>query len=182
MNPLFIFDLDGTVIDSSHRVAPCLLPDGDLCLATYRERACTPEAVAGDTLLPLASVMQTLLSNGADVAICTARYMYEWDYAFLMANNLMPSVAVFSRDTLPDYFSENADSISALPDPEYKGHYFAMMQRQYPGRELIIYDDHGGVLRKAGFMGIRPIDAISINNRIEAFHSEMFAVAELLEA
>ena len=46
-----IFDLDGTIIDSSHRQAT--LPDGTLNLAHWFENA-TPEKIFEDKVLPLA--------------------------------------------------------------------------------------------------------------------------------
>ena len=49
---LFIFDLDGTTIDSSHRQNT--LPDGSLNLDAW-VRNNTPEKIARDSLLPMAS-------------------------------------------------------------------------------------------------------------------------------
>ena len=66
-----IFDLDGTVIDSSHRKAT--LPDGSLDLDHWIEN-CTPEKIAGDSLLPLAGYMRQVYPHH-EVLICTARVM-----------------------------------------------------------------------------------------------------------
>ena len=49
----FIYDLDHTVIDSSHRAAT--LPNGSIDLDHWREHS-TPELIARDRLLPLASI------------------------------------------------------------------------------------------------------------------------------
>ena len=73
--PFHIFDLDGTVIDSFKRIAPCMLPNGDLDLDRYRREACTHDKIQGDQLLPLYQQMRQLLNTGADVAICTARLL-----------------------------------------------------------------------------------------------------------
>jgi len=50
-----IFDLDGTVLDSSHRQAT--KPDGTLDLAKWFENA-TPEKIFQDKVLPLAQQMR----------------------------------------------------------------------------------------------------------------------------
>ena len=57
----FIFDLDHTVIDSSHRQAT--LPNGDLNLQHWRENA-TPEKIAQDSLLPLADEWKKAKAKG----------------------------------------------------------------------------------------------------------------------
>lgn len=67
---IFIFDLDHTVIDSTHR--QLTRPDGSLDLEHWLEN-CTPEKIAGDTLLPLADVMRRYYAEGHTVVVCTAR-------------------------------------------------------------------------------------------------------------
>ena len=62
----FIFDLDGTVIDSSHR-------QGDT-LADWR-RMNTVGNIMRDRLLPLAGKMQSAILDGLDVWVCTSRVM-----------------------------------------------------------------------------------------------------------
>ena len=54
---LFIFDLDGTTIDSSHRQNT--LPDGSLNLDAW-VRNNTPEKIARDSLLPMAESWKTI--------------------------------------------------------------------------------------------------------------------------
>jgi hypothetical protein len=58
----FIFDLDHTVIDSSHR--QLTNADGSLDLAHWREN-CTHEKIMADTLLPLARTMREALEHGS---------------------------------------------------------------------------------------------------------------------
>ena len=67
---LYIFDLDGTVIDSSHRQNT--LPDGSLDLAHWVENN-TPEKILSDSLLPLAEKMRSVRSATDTVAVITAR-------------------------------------------------------------------------------------------------------------
>ena len=78
----FIFDLDGTVIDSSHR-------QGDT-LADWR-RMNTVGNIMRDRLLPLAGKMQTAIQDGLDVWICTSRVMGKADFAFLRMQSLLPN-------------------------------------------------------------------------------------------
>ena len=78
----FIFDLDGTVIDSSHR-------QGDT-LADWR-RMNTVGNIMRDRLLPLAGKMQTAILDGLDVWVCTSRVMGKADFAFLRMQGLLPN-------------------------------------------------------------------------------------------
>ena len=78
----FIFDLDGTVIDSSHR-------QGDT-LADWR-RMNTVGNIMRDRLLPLAGKMQAAIQDGLDVWICTSRVMGKADFAFLRMQSLLPN-------------------------------------------------------------------------------------------
>ena len=78
----FIFDLDGTVIDSSHR-------QGDT-LDDWR-RMNTVGNIMRDRLLPLAGKMQSAIQDGLDVWICTSRVMGKADFAFLRMQSLLPN-------------------------------------------------------------------------------------------
>ena len=81
----FIYDLDHTVIDSSHR--QLTLADGSLDLAHWIEN-CSREKIFCDSLLPLANQMRDLIARGKNVVICTARVMSDADYDFLWAKGL----------------------------------------------------------------------------------------------
>ena len=78
----FIFDLDGTVIDSTHR-------QGDT-LDDWR-RMNTVGNIMRDRLLPLAGKMQTAIQDGLDVWVCTSRVMGKADFAFLRMQSLLPN-------------------------------------------------------------------------------------------
>lgn len=82
----FIYDLDHTVIDSSHRAAT--LPDGSINLDHWREHS-TPELIARDRLLPLAKHWRISRARGAEIVVCTARVMGEADYQYLADNGLL---------------------------------------------------------------------------------------------
>tara|TARA_R110000787_G_scaffold37867_18_gene95924 strand:- start:58 stop:543 length:486 start_codon:yes stop_codon:yes gene_type:complete len=87
---LYIFDLDGTAIDSSHRQNT--LPDGSLNLSAWRENS-TPEMIARDSLLPLGEQWRDMVARGLDgtnvqIGIITARVMGAADLQYLDDNGL----------------------------------------------------------------------------------------------
>lgn len=165
---LHVFDLDGTTINSFHRVEPCINPDGDLDLQAYRETACTHDKVQADTLLPLARYMQDLIQKGEKVAICTARKMSKTDYVYLRKAGMRVST-ICSRDQLFKHFDPvQAKSIYHMKDPEYKRFWLQRLQILFPLHSLVIYDDHAGVLQMARELGVIAYDAKEMNQVIEA--------------
>jgi hypothetical protein len=64
---IYIFDLDHTVIDSSHR--QITRADGSLDLDHWIEN-CTREKIYQDKLLPLARLMRSAYSQGHQVIVC----------------------------------------------------------------------------------------------------------------
>ena len=158
-----LFDLDGTVIDSLQRIAPCLLPNGDLDLDRYRREACTHDKIQTDRLLPLYQTMRDLLDAGEDVGICTARLMSKSDYFYLRKNGLRRARFIASRDRLARYFGMQAPMIYRLGDAEYKKRWIDLLQGMYRDRPFVVYDDHGGVLDMATRLGCRTIDAKQYN-------------------
>jgi hypothetical protein len=87
---LYIFDLDHTTIDSSHRSHT--LDGGALNLAAWRENS-TPEMIARDSLLPLGEQWRDMVARGLDgtnvqIAIITARVMGGADLQYLDDNGL----------------------------------------------------------------------------------------------
>ena len=93
---LFIFDLDGTTINSTHR-------HGDGTLADWQKNA-TPENIANDSLLPLAKGWKQINRKRHTIAVMTARVMSIHDHKFLSTNGLFPDY-IYSRksgDTTPD--------------------------------------------------------------------------------
>ena len=101
----FIYDLDHTVIDSSHRQAT--LADGSLDLAHWIENN-TPEKIARDSLLPLAKQMRENFKRGAEIVVCTARVLQCADYEFLREHGLRAH-AILSRpigDNTSDHFAK----------------------------------------------------------------------------
>jgi len=98
---LFIFDLDGTTIDSSHRQNT--LPDGSLNLDHWIENN-TPEKIALDSLLPMAESWKTINRQNHQIVIMTARVVGLADFKFLDDNRLGYDY-IYSRafgDNTPD--------------------------------------------------------------------------------
>ena len=165
---LHVFDLDGTTIDSFHRVAPCLKYDGNLDLQEYRETACTHDKVQADTLLPLAKYMQDLIQKGEKVAICTARKMSKTDYVYLRKAGMRVNT-ICSRDQLFKHFDPVlAKSIYHMKDAEYKRFWLQRLQILFPLHSLVLYDDHRGVLEMAKEIGVLAFDAKEVNQILDA--------------
>ena len=150
----FIFDLDHTVIDSSHR--QLTKADGSLDLTHWREN-CTHEKIMGDTLLPLARTMQDAINNGQNVIICTARVLGRSDIIFLAKHGLLASV-ILSR---PE--GDNT------PDAELKTR-LLKQHCQKVGvtwarftRSAYMFDDNANVLAEMTSHGITALNAIKIN-------------------
>ena len=150
----FIFDLDHTVIDSSHR--QLTKADGSLDLTHWREN-CTHEKIMGDTLLPLARTMQDAINNGQNVIICTARVLGRSDIIFLAKHGLLASV-ILSR---PE--GDNT------PDAELKTR-LLKQHCQVVGitwarftRSAYMFDDNVNVLAEMKSHGITALNAIKIN-------------------
>ena len=93
---LFIFDLDGTTINSAHR-------HGDGTLADWQKNA-TDKNVANDSLLPLATGWKEIDRKHHTIVVMTARVMGWADHKFLSDNGLFPDY-IYSRpegNTTPD--------------------------------------------------------------------------------
>jgi hypothetical protein len=155
---VFIFDLDETVINSTHRTPNN--PDGTLNLAAYIEKH-TPENVALDTLLPLANVMRDLIARGEKVWILTARDMAQCDYDFLIAHGLT-AAKIMSRDRCRSAKHYKSG------DGEYKRKWLAPLRnlKQFVKAHFIMFDDSAPVLRTMRQMGIVCINAHKANARL----------------
>lgn len=176
----YLFDLDGTTIDSFHRVKPCLDSQGNLMLDKYIKEACTPQKVAGDTLLPLASYMQQLIKQGELVIILTARYMQAHDYVYLRKNGLRTPI-ICSRDQLARVFGEgNAARISAMSDAPYKREWFLHLFSSLPHiDDWQFFDDHNGILEMASeLQGVTAVDAKLLNDLLTMQWADVYRQGE----
>ena len=141
-----IFDLDGTIIDSSHRQAT--LADGTLNLGAWIEN-CTPEMIFKDTVLPLAEQIRKRRKAGDYVIVCTARLMSKVDYEFLMNEGICPD-KIISRP------SGNMEADGFLKAKQLKK-FFSL--KQFVKASKVMFDDAASVrtaLRKIGIAVIHP--------------------------
>ena len=82
---IYIYDLDGTIIDSSYRAI--INGDGTIDLDIWKARN-SREWIFTDTLLPLYYKLQQDYKNGDMVILCTAREMGKYDYEFIHFHNI----------------------------------------------------------------------------------------------
>lgn len=165
-----IFDLDHTVIDSSHRQNT--LPDGSLDLEHWLENN-TPERIMRDSLLPMARAMRALFRLGGNrIIVCTARSYQIADENFLAKHRLgyhaylsrgamticnktgkrlsadMRGDAQLKRELLEDYFCKQI-GYASIADAN-----------------AIMFDDNHKVINEMRNLGIKCYDAKEINARL----------------
>ena len=94
---IFIFDLDDTVIDSSHRATLTAINGQiELDLDAWKQDS-TYENIMKDSLLPLANYMRECINaEHTYVWVCTARNMQTADHDYLAKHGLTPNL-VLSR-------------------------------------------------------------------------------------
>ena len=153
----YIFDLDHTVVDSSHRAAT--RPDGSLDLDHWREHS-TPAMIERDSLLPLAHEWRKLHRRGHEIIVCTARVMSPADYRYLTSRGLFAE-SVISRqegDTTPD------DLLKLRALKRYARE--RMMSWARFTRTSVMFDDNENVIKTLANNGVIIHNAISINEAL----------------
>jgi FMN phosphatase YigB (HAD superfamily) len=153
--PYVIFDLDGTVIDSSHRKATRI--DGSLDLEHWLENN-TPEKIALDKLLPLARVMK-ILANTCHVIVCTARVIQQADLDFMATNGLKYN-AFLSRE------HGNNESDESLKERLLSNYFKGLGLASVADANAIFFDDNLAVLDTIAKLGVTCYDATIANNRL----------------
>jgi len=148
-----IFDLDGTVIDSSHRQAT--LPDGTLNLEHWFENA-TLEKIFKDKILPLAQQIRRRSKAGDFTMICTARTLSDADLEFFHQEGLLVD-KIISR--------KQGDN---TPDGELKAKqlrsFFSL--KQFKDLNKVMFDDAPSVRKSLRRLGISVIDPNKIQDRV----------------
>ena len=152
---IVIFDLDETVIDSSHRTPN--KPDGTLDLNKYFELK-NRENIFKDSLLPLAAKMKDLYASGEyHVVICTARHMDEDDFDFLEHHGLKYH-EIFERGNVRKAHHYN------LPDAEYK----TKMLKKYKNTPYTFFDDARPVVDTfSTYPNVHMVDSTEANSEIQ---------------
>ena len=150
-----IFDLDATVIDSSHR--QLTKADGSLDLAAWRKNS-TYLKVMADSLLPLANHWNRIQKmNNVFIAICTARVMSDADLDYLRFKGLKAN-EIMSRsktDNRPDHIMKKGKILKFLREHNIKNL-----------SNVTFYDDNQTVLEMLLDLGINAKDSIKINQEL----------------
>ena len=148
-----IFDLDGTIIDSSHR--QMVKPDGTLDLAKWFENA-TAEMIFDDKVLPLATQVRRRQKAGDYTIVCTARNMQDADFEFLQNAGICPD-KIISRPT-----GNNT------PDGELKAKQLNsfLSLKQFAKANKVMFDDADSVRSKLRKIGIAVIHPEKISERV----------------
>ena len=158
MNRYKIWDLDGTVIDSSHRYST--LENGDIDLPKWIADN-TRENIEQDKLLPLARLMRSNWTQGNDIVIiCTARVLGVWDHVFL-ADHGIKAHFILSRalgDNRGDAEMKRQKLLALFADLKIP---FSRWTKS-----AWLYDDNQGVLNMAEKLGIRTRNAVQLNLKL----------------
>ena len=150
----FIFDLDGTVIDSTHRQGETL--------DDWR-RMNTVGNIMRDRLLPLAGKMQTAILDGLDVWICTSRVMGKADFAFLRLQGLLPN----SGPVIHRIGEGDARPCGELKLAKLQGMAASMGVNWVQfAHDSIMFDDSIDVQNTLRGAGLRVVDPVQFNSYI----------------
>ena len=151
----FIFDLDGTVIDSTHR-------QGDGSLDDWR-RLNTIGNIKRDRLLPLADKMQGAIQDGLDVWVCTSRVMGKADFAFLRLQGLLPN----GGPVIHRIGEGDARPCGELKLAKLQGMAAAMGVNWVQfAHDSIMFDDSIDVQNTMRNAGLRVVDPVQFNSYI----------------
>ena len=92
------WDLDGTLIDSTHRVK--FKEDGEFDLEEWIKSSEDKDSVFKDTLLPLSNVYFEFAKSGFTQICVTARNMTDIDFEYLSSNGLYFDMILHRGDSL----------------------------------------------------------------------------------
>ena len=160
MNRYKIWDLDGTVVDSSHRYHT--LPySQDIDLPRWIMNN-TRANIEQDKLLPLARLMRSNYRMGDIVVICTARVLGVWDHCYLSDHGIKAQF-ILSRavgDNRNDADMKRAKLLALFADLNISFKNWT--------RNATIYDDNLSVLSMGKALGIRTRNATTLNEELRA--------------
>lgn len=165
---MIIFDLDNTLIDSTHRTNKAI-KNGSFCLDTYKNQCNTPQLIARDQLLPLAKYAQKLLTKGEQYAIITARHLSDADHTFLIEHGLANhTTLLLGRESV-------TESVQALDDVTYKLYQFDRLQRITGASSgYIMFDDLPDIVTAFNTGNCIALNAIDLNHALQ-IRSDMLA-------
>ena len=157
---IYIFDLDHTIVDSSHRQAT--RPDGSLDLDHWREQS-TPAMIERDTLLPLANEWRKLLrKKDAKIIVCTARVMGPSDYFYFGSRGLFAETIISRREG-----DRTADDLLKLRSLKRYAAENGMSWKRFCAQAMM-FDDNLNVINTLANHGLTVHNAISINEALGA--------------
>lgn len=173
---IVVFDLDMTIVDSSHRHASNA--DGSVDLKHWFANA---HKVVDDGLLPLARSVRTFFDAGNEIIFCTSRSMQQADHDWLDARRSeLPHHHLYSREgrwvspESPEYadsyygFIGDARSDEIIKLEQLTAHIVARGFRNFREAELIIFEDNLKTLSLLTQHGAIGINAINVNRRLAA--------------
>ena len=136
-----VFDLDGTVIDSSHRAL--INEQGAINLDNWRKH--TRTQILGDIELPLAQYMRDCIADpNVRVWICTSRNLGGADYELLEKLGIRGADLILSRDK-----KDNREDVSyKLAKIKRRINLPAIQQR-----EKIFFDDRADIRKAMAELG-----------------------------
>lgn len=151
-----VFDLDETVINSSHRVPNN--PDGTLNLELYLKMKCR-RLVMRDSLLPLVNIMRSLCRRDNYIVICTARQMAPYDYEYLLKHNITAH-KIFSRSPCGKH--------NSIKDADLKARWLNSLRslKQFSDVPWFMFDDATPVIKRMREENIICLNSIKVNERL----------------
>lgn len=155
---IVIFDLDATIVDSTHRTPNHA--DGTLNLPLYLELK-NRENTMKDTLLPLANYWKSLDLSKTYVIVCTARTWADFDQEFLDSHGLKAHKILHRA----------ADgSENSTPDGKLKNKWLrrVLNLRQFSKLPAVMFDDAAPVISEMRRAGLATLNAIKVNQRLAA--------------
>ena len=148
-----IYDLDGTIIDSSHRIR--LRENGSLDLEHWKNNS-TKEMIFQDDLLPMYWQLIADYKEGNIIVICTAREFGKYDWEYLHSMGIYYDY-VISRPS-------GIDTVDHILKKTQLRKFWNL--RQYKNLFKSFYDDNLNNLKSVRELGqCHTVDAGKWNNR-----------------
>jgi len=146
------WDLDGTLVDSSHRIK--FLNNGDFDLCHWVDTSNNLDMVMKDTLLPLVEVYRSFKKAGYTQICVTARDMTKCDYEFLSKNDLLFDMILHRGDSL--------ELCHILKSRRLKDYF--NLSGKIP---FMAFDDNEDNLNVFDNFGFRTFHALTVNEKIK---------------
>lgn len=145
------WDLDGTLIDSSHRTA--YMEDGSYNIENWKNKS-IPEYINKDSLLPLSEMYFEFKKTGFTQICVTARDMTSYDFDYLKNKGLEFSLVLHRKD------SEELDYV--LKDKKLQD--FFKEKGRIP---FMAFDDKDANLDVFDKYGFRTFHAVYMNDKLK---------------